>query len=231
VDHGREVNLRGVKLGLLFAGVLAAAAFAPACSSDPENEEENATEENLAEADGLFGDDRVADVLKKDLTKVPNSFQQAEKLFKIGRSCGRTDSKEIFVVEEAQTRGASGTSKTTTILPRAVVSGCNTPDVKPPPGVSDPQWGSYSLFAALFSDPDTEAGKKGDTMVFDRKNRDPLTLSPTARLTLATNNRPRKKVDSTSPICEPMRTKRSRSARGRYLATKRWMRSSSNSRK
>lgn len=163
------MNVRGVKLGLLFAGVLAAAAFAPACSSDPEaTEEDNATEENLAEADGLFGDDRVADVLKKDLTKVPNSFQQAEKLFKIGRACARTDSKEIFVVEEAQTRGAAGTSKTTTILPRAVVTGCNTPDVKAPNGVYDPQWASYSLFAALFSDPDSEAGKKGDTMVFDR---------------------------------------------------------------
>lgn len=159
---------QGVKLGLLLAAVLGAAAFAPACGGEPVGEEETQSEENLAEADGLFGDDRVADVLKADLTKVPNSFQQAEKLFKIGRFCTRTDSKEIFVVEEAQTRGAAGTSKTTTILPRAVITGCNTPDVKLPTGVTDPQWASYSLFLALFSDPDSPAGKKGDTIVFDR---------------------------------------------------------------
>lgn len=169
MDQGRQVIRRGFKLGFLFAGVLAASAFAPACASDEDGgtavEE---SEENLAETDGLFGDDRVADVLKKDLKKVPNSFQQAEKLFKIGRSCARTDSKEIFVVEEAQTRGEAGTSKTQTILPRAVISGCNTPDIKPPAGVTDPQWGSYSLFLALFSDPDSPAGKAGDTIVYDR---------------------------------------------------------------
>jgi len=159
------VKLRGA-IGLFAA--LCLAALAPACGGAPEGEEVEKSEEDIAEADGLFGDDRVADVLRKDLKKVPGTYAQAEQLFGMGRACSRTDSKEIFVVEEAQTRGESGTAKTGTILPRAVVTGCNTPDRVPPPDVYDPQWGSYSLMMALFSDPDTEAAKKGDTMVFDR---------------------------------------------------------------
>lgn len=151
----------GLVSTLLFAG------FAPACGGTEDSVPES-SEEDIAEADGLFGDDRVADVLRKDLKKVPSSYQQAEVLFGMGRACARTDSKEIFVVEEAQTRGNAGASKTATILPRAIVTGCNTPERIAPPEVYDPQWGSYSLLMALFSDPDTPAGKKGDTMVFDR---------------------------------------------------------------
>lgn len=158
------MKLRGA-LGLFSA--LLVAAFAPACGGAPDEEIEK-SEEDIAEADGLFGDDRVADLLRKDLKKVPANYAQAEQLFGMGRACSRTDSKEIFVVEEAQTRSESGTSKTRTILPRAIVTGCNTPDRVPPAEVYDPQWGSYSLMMALFSDPDTEAGKRGDTMVFDR---------------------------------------------------------------
>lgn len=157
----------GLRLSLGLASALLLAGFVPACGGEGEGEVEQ-SEEDIAEADGLFGDDRVADVLKKDLKKVPGTVQQAEQLFGIGRACSRTDSKEVFVVEEAQTRQTAGTaSKTGTILPRAVITGCNTPDRVPPEGVYDPQWGSYSLMMALFSDPDSEAGKKGDTLVYD----------------------------------------------------------------
>ena len=157
----------GLRLSLGLASTLLLAGFVPACGGEGEGEVEQ-SEEDIAEADGLFGDDRVADVLKKDLKKVPGTVQQAEQLFGIGRACARTDSKEVFVVEEAQTRQTAGTaSKTGTILPRAVITGCNTPDRVPPEGVYDPQWGSYSLMMALFSDPDSEAGKKGDTLVYD----------------------------------------------------------------
>ncbi len=158
---------RNGRLAFGLASAVLAAAFAPACGGTPDGEEAT-SEEDIAEADGLFGDDRVADVLRKDLKKAPSSYQQAEVLFGMGRSCARTDSKEIFVVEEAQTRGNAGTSKTGTILPRAVITGCNTPDRVAPPEVYDPQWGSYSLMMALFSDPSSEAAKKGDTLVFDR---------------------------------------------------------------
>lgn len=163
----RAPHVAPLGLAWALASAVALAASAAACSStvvDPIEE----SEEDIAEADGLFGDDRVADVLRKDLKKVPASYAQAEKLFGMGRACARTDSKEIFVVEEAQTRGETGTAKTNTILPRAIVTGCNTPDRVAPPEVYDPQWGSYSLMMALFSDPYTEAGKAGDTMVFDR---------------------------------------------------------------
>lgn len=163
MDEGRSLMMRKHTLSFLLVAAIASAVLVPACSSSDET-----VNDDLEDSEGLFGDDRVADALRHDMSKVPANFADAEKLFKIGRACARSDSKEVFVVEETQTRGVSGLSRTPTLLPRAVVAGCNTPDVVPPPGVTDPQWGSYSLFAALFSDPSTPAGQRGDTMVFDR---------------------------------------------------------------
>src|SRR5262245_49001459 len=64
----------------------------------------DSSEAAVTESDGLFGDDRVADALKDKLENIPKDYAAAEKLFGVGRACARKDSKEIFVVEEAQTR-------------------------------------------------------------------------------------------------------------------------------
>lgn len=148
---------------LLTAAVLAlVAAAGTGCEGD---EAETGDEQNVAETKELFGDDRVADILKKDLTKVPKSWQEFEKLFGVGRSCKRTDSKEIYVVEESSTRATGEQEETDMLLPRAVVTGCNTGEMNPE---GEPLYQSYSLMAALFSSPDVPNAKKGDPMVFDR---------------------------------------------------------------
>ncbi len=126
---------------------------------------ETGDEQNVAETRDLFGDDRVADVLKGNLGKVPRSWQEAEKLFGIGRACKRTDSKEIYVVEESSTRATGTQEETEMLLPRAVITGCNTGEMNPP---GEPLYQSFSLMAALFSSPDVPGAKKGDPMVFDR---------------------------------------------------------------
>jgi hypothetical protein len=158
------VNLRqqGAVLRFLSASaLLVATAFASvAC----EVEESDPEEQNVAETKTLFGDDRVADVLKGKLDKVPRNFQEFEKLFKVGRECKRTDSKEIFVVEEESSRASGTVEETKSLLPRAIVTGCNTGDTSDPNSVSN----SFSLMAALFSSPDVPNAKKGDPMVFDR---------------------------------------------------------------
>ncbi|NUO50977.1 MAG: hypothetical protein HOV80_19150, partial [Polyangiaceae bacterium] len=128
-------------------------------------EEETGDEQNVAETKELFGDDRVADVLKGHLDKVPRNFKEFEKLFGVGRECKRTDSKEIFVVEESSSRASGEQHETDMLLPRSIVTGCNTGDGNPE---SEPSYMSYSLMAALFSSPDVEGAANGDPMVFDR---------------------------------------------------------------
>jgi hypothetical protein len=134
------------------------------CDAD-DSEPDTGDEQNVAETKELFGDDRVADVLKKDLSKVPRNFQEFEKLFGVGRSCKRSDSKEIYVVEESSTRATGEQEETDMLLPRAVITGCNTGEMNPE---GEPLYQSYSLMAALFSSPDAPGAKKGDPMVFDR---------------------------------------------------------------
>jgi len=153
---------------LLSKGLLSLASLAivTALGSGCEGETaETGDEQNVAETKGLFGDDRVADVLAKDLTKVPKNFQEFEKLFGVGRSCKRTDSKEIYVVEESTTRATGELEETDMLLPRAVITGCNTGEMNPE---GEPLYQSYSLLTALFSSPDVPGAKKGDPMVFDR---------------------------------------------------------------
>lgn len=153
--------LRDSRVALLLAAV-ALGAFAPGCEeeSDPVIEEQD-----IAETRELFGDDRVADVLKADLKKVPRSWQEFETLFGVGRACKRTDSKEIYVVEESSTRATGHQEETEMLLPRAVVTGCNTGELNP---AGEPLYQSYSLMAALFSSPDVPGAASGDPMVFDR---------------------------------------------------------------
>ncbi len=128
-------------------------------------EEEPVEEQNVAETKALFGDDRVADVLKGHLDKVPRNFKEFEKLFKVGRECERTDSKEIFVVEESSSRATGEQHETDMLLPRSIVTGCNTGEGNPE---SEPSYMSYSLMAAIFSSPDVAGAENGDPMVFDR---------------------------------------------------------------
>lgn len=140
-------------------------ASAIAVSGGCEEGEETGDEQNVAETKELFGDDRVADVLKGHLDKVPRSFQEFEKLFGVGRHCKRPDSKEIFVVEESNSRATGEQHETDQLMPRAIVTGCNTGEGNPE---GEPSYMSYSLMAALFSSPDVAGAPNGDPMVFDR---------------------------------------------------------------
>ncbi|HTJ85028.1 MAG TPA: hypothetical protein VL400_25090, partial [Polyangiaceae bacterium] len=149
------------RAALALGASLAVALGALGCEEEPVTGDE----QDVAETKGLFGDDRVADVLSGHLDKVPRSFQEFEKLFGVGRSCKRTDSKEIFVVEESSTRATGEQEATDQLLPRAIVTGCNTGENPYP---AEPAYPSFSLFAALFSSPDVAGASKGDPMVFDR---------------------------------------------------------------
>lgn len=140
--------------------ILLAAAASGACSSQADA---GSNSEDLTAAE-FFGDDRVGATLKGHLDEIPTSYLDYEKLFKVGRECGRTNSKEIFVIEEKRSRtidGAAGEQKFNGVLPRAVVTGCNTTG-----NVKD----SFSLMAALISAPgipDSEGRPdKNDVMSF-----------------------------------------------------------------
>jgi hypothetical protein len=117
-------------------------------------------EDDIAESKTIFGDDRVGAALKSNARGVPGSFPEFEKLFKVGRSCARTDSKEIFVVEEESSRATGATKEVTGLLPRTVVTGCNT-DKQNPESVRS----SFNLMVALVSSPDAPNAAKNDPMV------------------------------------------------------------------
>lgn len=155
-------SFRSSALVLPLAVALAGAVSFAGCDEDDTTVGD---EQDVAETKELFGDDRVADVLKPDLSKVPRSFQEFEKLFGVGRSCKRTDSKEIYVVEESSTRATGEQQETDMLLPRSIVTGCNTGDID---NHGEPLYQSFSLMAALFSSPDVPNASKGDPMVFDR---------------------------------------------------------------
>lgn len=152
--------------GLRATGLLVAALMLGATGGcDDEESVETGDELDVTETKTLFGDDRVADVLNGHLDKVPRNWAEFETLFGIGRACKRQDSKEIFVVEESSTRATGATEEVEGLMPRAVVTGCNTGDM---PNNGEPQYQSFSLMAALFSSPDVPNASKGDPMVFDR---------------------------------------------------------------
>src|SRR5262245_33971811 len=98
------------------ASVVVVAAFGAACSSGGDDAD---AQEGAATAGGdnplfggetsLFQSDRVGKQLKDNLGSVPQDYPAFEKLFKMGRACARPDGKkEIFIVEEAQTRPVEG---------------------------------------------------------------------------------------------------------------------------
>ncbi|MBM4345242.1 MAG: hypothetical protein FJ100_17875 [Deltaproteobacteria bacterium] len=140
-----------------WAGAALLLALAAACDSGITSGDDQEFKETMA----VFGDDRVSDVLKGKPNLVPGTFQEFEKLFKVGRSCPRTDSKEIFVVEEESTRATGEQKLGVQMLPRAVITGCNT-DASNPDAVVK----SFSLMAALVSAPDAPNAAKGDPMLF-----------------------------------------------------------------
>ncbi len=153
----------GKRLGLALA-LATAAATAVACGGPVDEDGESGGEAISGDDSTFYGNDRVGAILKGHPELIPASFDQYEKVFKVGRECARKDSKEIFVVEESQTRLAGPRElhevTQTKLMPRAVISGCNTGDLSDPTTVKN----SYGLFAALISDPNMNDSPKGDTM-------------------------------------------------------------------
>jgi hypothetical protein len=143
---------------LLLAMAVGAAALV-ACGSDGDADEPD-SEEAVKERAALFGDDRVGRELSKALAKTPSTYQDFEKLFKVGRECARADSKEIYVVEEPSSRLGGTQELRDQLLPRVVVTGCNLADASN----ADTQASSFGLMAALVSSFD---GNPKDPLVFE----------------------------------------------------------------
>lgn len=145
--------------------ILALAALA-ACSSSPADDGEDGDavlEDDVTAAAPMFGDDRVRAALASSTRKIPSDLAGVEALFGVGRKCARADSKEIYVVEESQARLPSGevTPAGAHLLPRAVVTGCNTGDLGDPATARR----SFSLMVALVSDPAQAERTRGDGIV------------------------------------------------------------------
>jgi hypothetical protein len=149
---------------ITLALALATAALTAVACGAPAEEESESGEDAVVQEGDFYGDDRVAAVLKGHPELIPASFEDFEKTFGVGRSCARVDSKEVFIVEESQTRLAGPKElheiTKTKLMPRAVITGCNTGDLSDPSTVKN----SYGLMAALISDPDMHDTAKGDTI-------------------------------------------------------------------
>jgi hypothetical protein len=141
----------------LFGGSLLAAAAcalgAAGCSSRPEGptaEESTlaaSDSDDAAELDKVLGDDRVARAFRASPTAIPSQLSNFENLLKVGRACNRSDSKEIFIIEEKNTRLGGVQADSDVLLPRAVFTGCNQ-NV----GVASAIRQSFELFVAVVSD-------------------------------------------------------------------------------
>ena len=141
------------------AVVLAGVALLSACAAA--SDVADGDDQNFKETVGVFGDDRVSAMFKGKPQLVPGTFQEFEKLFKVGRQCPRTDSKEIFIVEEESTRANGEQKFKMPLMPRAVVTGCNTDS-----SGTEPLQKSFELMIALISDPSAPNASKGDPMLF-----------------------------------------------------------------
>ncbi len=73
----------------------------------------------------LFGDDRVADAFVAVWPDLPGSLEEVELLFGVGRACERPTSREVFTLEEPQTRRNGENVATIDWVPRFVMSGCS----------------------------------------------------------------------------------------------------------
>lgn len=136
------------------------ATMAGACSSADGENAASDDEAEIQERKTLFGEDRVGRALLKHLDQIPSNFQDYEKLFKVGRECAREDSKEIFVVEESSSRLGGQQDLRDHLLPRAVITGCNTGDRSD----SNTLVNSFNLMTALISSWSTNDPR--DPMVF-----------------------------------------------------------------
>lgn len=109
---------------------LLALAGAFACTNGAGSNSESATQAldqatDVVELGRVLGSDRVGDTLRAHATAIPNGLSEFERLFSVGRACPRTDSKEIFVVEEKSTRLSGAQETSGELLPRLVIGGCN----------------------------------------------------------------------------------------------------------
>ena len=140
---------------LLCAGLLVAAAVAVGCSSrlddGADNNESNLAREgevdDLAELESILGDDKVAAAFRTNPSGISSRLPPMEQFLRVGRACNRRDSREIFIVEEKNTRLGGVQEETPDLLPRAVISGCSQ-NPSSTAGVRE----SFELFVAVVSD-------------------------------------------------------------------------------
>jgi hypothetical protein len=101
----------------------------------------------------LFGDDRVAEVLRRDPSAAPRTYAEHEILFGIGRSCRGVRSREIFVIEERATRIAERVVPTDRPVPRVVVTGCSGAESSEGAGSAEANRISAEIFTVVPTDP------------------------------------------------------------------------------
>ena len=137
------------------ASLLGAALVAVGCSSRLDDgayvQESNLAEEpevdDLAELESILGDDKVADAFRVNPSGISSKLADMEQFLRVGRACNRRDSKEIFIVEEKNTRLGGVQDETPDLLPRAVISGCSQN-----PSSTASVRESFDLFLAVVSD-------------------------------------------------------------------------------
>jgi hypothetical protein len=141
---------------------------APIIAACATGEDDIGSDEGAIRSDpGFYGDDRVGTALKGHPEQIPATFEDFEEVFSVGRNCKRANGKEIYTVEERQTRLALDVAeenmhdlRNTKLMPRFVIGGCNTGNTSDPKSLKN----SYSLFAALISDPKMKGADQGDTV-------------------------------------------------------------------
>jgi hypothetical protein len=111
--------------------VLLAAGCAAASSDGVTSDRDLVDLDEAAELDRVLGNDRVGRVLRANPSTIPDRLATFEATFGVGRACNRTDSKEIFTVEETSTRITGAQVETPNLLPRLVIGGCNQTPSRP----------------------------------------------------------------------------------------------------
>ncbi len=93
----------------------------------------------------VFGDDRVADALARDVTATPATFLEHEALFGVGRACA---SRATYVIEERATRFAERIVPRGSLSPRIVATGCSDA-----PETLSGAAAAFDLFSVLPTEP------------------------------------------------------------------------------
>lgn len=109
------------------AGSGGAAVVDVATTSDASGASGGGPEDVLGDAERalLLGDDRVADTFVAVWPALPRSLEEVETLLGVGRSCNRPLTREVFTVEEPQTRQGGENIATPAWVPRFVITGCS----------------------------------------------------------------------------------------------------------